>query len=269
MKLTSEWAGELLAYAGAILEGHFVGTSGKHLSMYIAKDRGTRFTSVASELCLGLAERFAADEIDCVVSPAVGGVALSQWTAHHLSRLRQDRPEVLALYSEHKEQLVVEAEKKELVIPIPPGVLDSGTEGFEIIIRSGEKLVVVKPSFVLKRGFDVDVKGKRVLGIEDILTTGGSAERTARAIEAAGGILVGFGVLANGGGITAGDLDVPRLEALITVKRQIFTAEECADHGLCKAGVPVNTSFGHGAAFLTELARQQQPGEVNWQAGGQ
>ena len=253
MKLTSERARQLLASAGAILEGHFVGTSGKHLSAYIAKDRGTRLTSVASELCAGLAEMFAADNIDCVVSPAVGGVALSQWTAHHLSLLRPDRPEVLALYSEHQEEVIAQPDEdhgRPIVIKLPWQKQDDTTDILRIL--KGEKLVLVKPSFVLKRGFASDVRGKRTLGIEDILTTGGSAERTARAIEEADGICVGFGVLANGGGVTAEDLRVPRLEALMTVKRQIFTKEECADHGLCKAGVPVNTDFGHGAAFLAE-----------------
>lgn len=253
MQLTPERARGLLAKTGAILEGHFVGTSGKHLSVYVAKDRGTRLTSVASELCEGIAELFVGDDIDVVVAPAVGGIALSQWTAHHLTRLRPDRAEVLALYSEREEEVLAERgenDKPPLLRIIPWEDLPR-----ELVLTKGQKLVVVKPSLTLKRGFAGDVRGKRVLEVEDILTTGSSAKRTAEAIVQAGGILVGVGVLANGGGVTAADLGVPRLEALMTVNRQIFTEAECADHGLCAKDVLINTEFGHGAEFL---ARQKK-----------
>ncbi len=50
----------------------------------------------------------------------------------------------------------------------------------------------------LRRGFEVK-KGERVLICEDIITTGGSALEAAKAIESAGGIVVGFAALANRG----------------------------------------------------------------------
>ncbi len=200
---------ELLEKSGAIINGHFVGTNGKHLSVYVAKDRATRFTSIASQLCEMIAEMFLKDDIDAVVAPAVGGIALSQWTAHHLTRLRPDRPEVLSLYAEPEDK-----------------------------------------DFVLKRGFDQDVRGRRVLVVEDTLTTGDSAVRTVCAVVASLGIVIGLGVLANGGNVTAEDVGVDRLEALVNIERQIFTEEGCVDHGLCAKGVPINTDFGHGKEFL-------------------
>jgi orotate phosphoribosyltransferase len=250
MKLTQARTKELLAKAGAILEGHFVGTSGKHLSVYVAKDRATRLTSIASELCEGIAELFAGDDIDVVVSPAVGGIALSQWTANHLTRLRPDRPEVLALYSEHGERFIMEASKSEIHIDLPEGTFDRENDDDRITLLLKEQLIVKKPAFVLKRGFSDDVRGKRVLEVEDILTTGGSARGTRDAIIQAEGILVGLAVLANGGKVTSADCGVDRLEALMEVERQIFTEEECAAHGLCAKGVPINTDFGHGKQFL-------------------
>ena len=50
----------------------------------------------------------------------------------------------------------------------------------------------------IRRGFEITV-GEKVLICEDIITTGGSAMEAARAIEALGGIVVGFAALANRG----------------------------------------------------------------------
>jgi len=245
---TPERTRELLTKSGAIIEDHFVGTNDKHFSVYVAKDRAARLTSVVSELCEGIAERFAGNDIDAVIAPAVGGISLSQWTAHHITRLRPDRPEVLALYSEHEEMVL-----RERKIGGKPFSIRVSTD--EVVhIGEGQKLLLRLSSFALKRGFDGDVRGKRVLEVEDILTTGGSAARTAQAIVRAGGILVGLGVLVNGAGIKAADIGVDRLEALMNFERKLFSEEECARTGLCAKGIPVNTEFGHGAEFL---ARRQ------------
>ena len=50
----------------------------------------------------------------------------------------------------------------------------------------------------IRRGFEI-TEGERVLICEDIITTGGSAMEAAKAIEALGGIVVGFAALANRG----------------------------------------------------------------------
>ena len=50
----------------------------------------------------------------------------------------------------------------------------------------------------IRRGFDIK-KGERVIICEDIITTGGSALEAAAAIEAMGGVIVGFAALANRG----------------------------------------------------------------------
>lgn len=254
-RLTPERTRELLAKPGAILQGHFVGTNGNHLSLYVAKDRATRLTSVTSELCAEIAARFADDDVDAVVAPAVGGIALAQWTAHHLTHLRPDRPEVLALYSEHETEVFSRGRKKDALNPDPVRIQLPWLQE-PIVLEDGDELVVVRKAFALKRGFSGDVKGKRILTVEDILTTGGSAASTVKAGEAAGGIVVGCGVLANGGKVTAEAVGVKRLEALTPVERQIYTEEDCKKHGLCARGVPINTDFGHGKAFLD---RQRVP----------
>lgn len=50
----------------------------------------------------------------------------------------------------------------------------------------------------IRRGFEI-TPGEKVLICEDIITTGGSAMEAAKAIEALGGIVVGFAALANRG----------------------------------------------------------------------
>jgi len=50
----------------------------------------------------------------------------------------------------------------------------------------------------IRRGFEITA-GEKVLICEDIITTGGSAMEAAKAIEALGGVVVGFAALANRG----------------------------------------------------------------------
>lgn len=245
---------ELLAQAGAVRVGHFVGTSGKHLSTYVAKDQATKFPSIASELCSGIAEHFASYDVDVVVAPAVGGLPLSQWTAHHLTRLRPDRPEVLALYVEPHDRVLWESDGSGVC---PMLTL---TSGLKEPLDLSDKLILRRPALIFKRGFNVDVGGRRVLGVEDILTTGKSAAQMVKAIAGPGGILVGVAALVNGGRVTTETLEAPELFSLLDLERQMYTEAECLEHGLCHRGVPINTDFGHGAAFLARQATTKPPG---------
>jgi orotate phosphoribosyltransferase len=87
--------------------------------------------------------------------------------------------------------------------------------------------------------------------VEDILTTGGSARMVVEAVAAAGGTVVGVGALCNRGGVTAQALGAALLFSLAEVPLESFAPEECP---LCRAGVPVNTRVGKGAAFLAGRA---------------
>ncbi|MFI0347236.1 MAG: phosphoribosyltransferase family protein [Chthoniobacterales bacterium] len=88
-----------LRSVGAIItESHIVYTSGNHGSMYINKDALYPHTKETSALCRVIAEHFASDPIDVVLAPALGGIILSQWTAHHLSEITGR--EILSVYAE-------------------------------------------------------------------------------------------------------------------------------------------------------------------------
>ncbi|MGC9350821.1 MAG: orotate phosphoribosyltransferase [Sulfurovum sp.] len=95
----------------------------------------------------------------------------------------------------------------------------------------------------LRRGFDI-AKGEKVIICEDIITTGGSALKAAKAIEALGGKVVAFASLANRGFCHRVGSDVeakPECKlpgdipffALGDFTFEIYTPEECP---LCKSG---------------------------------
>ena len=83
------------------LEDHFVYNDDRHGSAYFAKEIAFTLTESISRICYLIAERFAKGErIQAVVGPALGGIIMSQWTAHHLSSFVRSGEGVLALFAE-------------------------------------------------------------------------------------------------------------------------------------------------------------------------
>lgn len=188
-----------------ITDSHIVYTSGKHGEAYVNKDAVYPHTAKVSRLCQFIAEDFENEEIYAVVGPVVGGVALAQWTAHHLSLLQG------------KEVLAICADKEE-------------------------------DYFVIKRGQDKFITGKKILVVEDILTTGGSVKKVVETIKLLGGEIIGIGALCNRGGVTSEQIgNVPVLKALVDVSLEAYDETDCP---YCKNNVPINTSLGKGAEYL-------------------
>lgn len=93
---------KVLGKVGAIIaDSHIVYTSGKHGTTYINKDAVYPHTKETSDLCRAIAQQFANDDVEVVIAPAMGGVILSQWTAHHLSEITGR--EVFGVYAEKAE----------------------------------------------------------------------------------------------------------------------------------------------------------------------
>lgn len=78
---------EIYQKTGGFRSGHFVFVSGLHASTYINKNAVYPYTNLVSDICRGIAERFAHKGIEVVVGPATGGIILSQWVAHHLAQI--------------------------------------------------------------------------------------------------------------------------------------------------------------------------------------
>lgn len=198
----------ILEQVGALItEDHLVYTSGRHGSSYVNKDALYPHTSETSLVCREIAIRFAHEPIEVVAGPAIGGVILAQWVAHHLSLLRGEA--VLAAYAEASS---------------PHGASSGGRHTF-------------------RRGYGELVAGKRVLVVDDVLTTGGSARSVVTAVREQGGIVIGLGAICNRGNLSAESLTVPILCSLVNLSWESWEAHECP---LCQRGIPINPRLGKG-----------------------
>lgn len=209
----------ILERVGAIItDSHLVYTSGRHGSSYVNKDALYPHIQETSFVCAQIAAGFAGAGVEVVAGPTIGGVIMAQWVAYHLEQLGGDP--VLAVYAEEE---------------------SSGADRRR----------------VFRRGYGELLQGRRVLIVEDILTTGISARLVVDAVRESGGEPLGVGALCNRGGVTDETLAVPQLLALVAVPLQSFAAEECP---LCRAGIPVETRVGKGAAFLAGNQGAKEPG---------
>lgn len=75
----------LLINTGAILEGHFLLTSGLHSPLYVEKFQVLQWPEHTAELCAALAERFKGAKIDVVVGPVTGGILLAHEVGKNLA----------------------------------------------------------------------------------------------------------------------------------------------------------------------------------------
>lgn len=67
---------------GALLQGHFVLTSGKHSAQYMQCAQVLQYPRLAAQLCKELALSFEGIEVETVIGPAMGGILV----AHEVGR---------------------------------------------------------------------------------------------------------------------------------------------------------------------------------------
>jgi orotate phosphoribosyltransferase len=107
------------------------------------------------------------------------------------------------------------------------------------------------------RGYDEYVKGKRVLVVEDNVTTGGSVRKVVDAVKAANGTVIGVCSIAN---INKNPTDITdkiigaHFEYLVSLPAITYDVAECP---MCKKGLPINTKLGHGKKYLAEKAKRK------------
>ncbi len=197
---------DLLKQANAITtDSHIIYTSGKHGDAYINKDALYPHTAMASQVGKMMAEKYKDTEIDVVVAPALGGIILSQWVAHHLSVLV--KKEILGVYAE----------------------------------KDADK------NLIFTRGYDKLVAGKKVLVVEDVTNTGGSAKKVVDSVKEIGGTVVGVCVMVN----RNPKVDEAYMGAPFTALAEFPTIiYDEADCPMCKENVPVNTEIGHGRKYV-------------------
>ncbi len=202
---------DILRKAQALVtDSHVVLTSGLHSPVYINKDAIYPHTGLASLVGKLFADKAGSFAIDTVAAPALGDIILSQWTAYHLAKIKQQ--EIFGIYTE----------------------------------KTSDK------QQIFTRGYDAFVKGKNVLIIEDLTTTGGSVKKVVDSVRRAGGKVVAVGVMINRNPeLVDGTLFDAPFFALGEMKATAYKESDCP---LCQRHVPINTSVGHGKQFLA--ARQ-------------
>jgi orotate phosphoribosyltransferase len=68
---------DVLREAGALKEGHFLLSSGRHSDQYVEKFDLLRNPKATERACRAIAERFRFESIDVVVGPTTGGIILA------------------------------------------------------------------------------------------------------------------------------------------------------------------------------------------------
>jgi orotate phosphoribosyltransferase len=75
---------QLLRHTGALLEGHFLLTSGLHSGSYVQCAKVLQYPQHAEALGRWIADTFRHTTVDAVISPAVGGIVIGQEVARAL-----------------------------------------------------------------------------------------------------------------------------------------------------------------------------------------
>lgn len=108
---------------------------------------------------------------------------------------------------------------------------------------------------IFTRGYEKLVKGKNVLVVEDLTTTGGSVIKVIQSVKEHGGTVVAVGVMVNREPqhVNSNTLGAPffSLGELFVIS---YEHDKCP---LCKKKIKINTDVGHGKKFLEQKNKLQ------------
>jgi orotate phosphoribosyltransferase len=100
MTMSSPEIAALFESAGAIRQGHFVLSSGLHSATYVQCALVLQYPALAERLGRELASRLDGLNIECVSSPAIGGIVLGQEVARGLPAPGSSGQPVRAIFAE-------------------------------------------------------------------------------------------------------------------------------------------------------------------------
>ena len=138
---------DILKKTNALIEGHFILSSGLHSTKYIQCAKLLSFPNIAKSICISFSKKIKKNfkNIDIILAPAMGGVVIG----YEIGRLLK------------KETIFCER---------------------------------VNGKFKLRRGFEIR-KNKKVLIVEDVITTGKSSLECVKIINKSKAKLLGFACL--------------------------------------------------------------------------
>ncbi len=120
---------ELFEITNALLNGHFLLTSGRHSSQYFQCALVLQYPEYNKLICGLIADHFRNFEIDAVISPAIGGIVVGQEVARQLGKK--------SFFAEREEKILslrrgfqIEEQKKYLVCE---DVVTTGGSVFEVM----------------------------------------------------------------------------------------------------------------------------------------
>jgi orotate phosphoribosyltransferase len=144
---------------GALLEGHFVLSSGLHSRLYLQSALIFSNTSIAESLCRNLAKKINniidLENIDLIVSPAMGGVIVGYELTRHIKK-----PNIFAERKEGKFSIrrgfQINKGQKILVVEDIVTTGKSSLECFECIRELGGE-VIAEAALINRGGDSVDL----------------------------------------------------------------------------------------------------------------
>ncbi len=144
---------EIFKKTGALLQGHFLLTSGRHSNMYFQCAKVLQYPEYTEQVCRIIADYSRDYEIDTVISPAMGGIIVGQEVARQLNKRsifaeREDKKLTL------RRGFTIEKGEKILVCE---DVVTTGGSVFEVI-----DIVKQQGGEVVGVGFIVDRSNGRV-----------------------------------------------------------------------------------------------------------
>jgi len=210
---------KILKECKAFVEGgHFVYSSGRHGDFYINKDALYMHPLKLDDVSYMLAQ-VAKDSftvpIDVVLAPTMGGILIGQSVAYTLS-------------------------------------IDTGTE---VLFTYCEPKPEHPVHRVIRRKYDSVIKGRNILLVDDIVTTGATMVGMAQAAIRMGGNVIGGVSICDRGQTRAikfypdKDSDVFELNMvpLLELDLRTFPSDDCP---LCRAGRPVDPRLGEGTGYF-------------------
>jgi orotate phosphoribosyltransferase len=149
---------EIFWESGALMEGHFILTSGRHSATYFQCSKILQYPEYRELFSEKIAEHFRSKKVELVISPAMGGIVIGSAVGRQLG--------VRSIFTERKNGMMtlrrgfsIQAGEKVLVVEDVITTGGSVKEVIEIVRQSGGKLVGV--------GVIVDRSGGQVRLAED------------------------------------------------------------------------------------------------------
>lgn len=84
--MTKEELLEMFYKSNALLEGHFLLTSGRHSNQYFQCAKVLQYMEYTTKICKVIADYFRDFKIDTVITPAIGGIVVGQEVARQLNK---------------------------------------------------------------------------------------------------------------------------------------------------------------------------------------